>query len=412
MRPKLILVAGKADKAEIRLKLPTIVGRTREAGLMIGHKTVSRRHCELFERHGMLFVRDTGSRNGTLVDDVPIKESMLKPGHTLTIGPLTFRADYEPADAFIHGDDSASPNGAAALTTPNTDVLDAAPDKSATPPPMKKTALLTETSPAEELEFEDLESHDALDLDLPLPADDDLTVDAAVDKVDSSATVESAAELDDALMLDDDAGLSFDEVTDTAPAAVLPPSGLESVPLESADDGAASPVGDDLAELGSSDDLLSFDLDDEPSFTATKDALPEVALDDDNLGFEIKDELPSSNGSSANGAASANGAPSTSGAESEMDDLGFTLEDLEATPAPVLEESHAVETNGEEEALDFEIAEPEPPKAAAGKATASKASAGKASAKNGEGGAKVPLGEERASGADSEMSRFMKELGL
>ena len=90
MRPKLTLVAGKADKAEIRLKLPTIVGRTRDAGLMIAHKTVSRRHCELFERHGMLFVRDTGSRNGTLVDNSPIKEAMVKPGHTLTVGPLTF----------------------------------------------------------------------------------------------------------------------------------------------------------------------------------------------------------------------------------------------------------------------------------------------------------------------------------
>ena len=26
---------------------------------------------------------------------------MVKPGHTLTIGPLTFRADYEPADSFM-----------------------------------------------------------------------------------------------------------------------------------------------------------------------------------------------------------------------------------------------------------------------------------------------------------------------
>ena len=96
-------------------ELPTIVGRTHDAGLMIAHKTVSRRHCELFERHGMLFVRDTGSRNGTLVDSRPIKkEAMVKPGHTLTIGPLTFRADYEPADSFIDSDDPVQqPNGAA-----------------------------------------------------------------------------------------------------------------------------------------------------------------------------------------------------------------------------------------------------------------------------------------------------------
>ena len=109
MRPKLVLVAGKADKAEIRLKLADDRRSHGDAGLMIAHKTVSRRHCELFERHGMLFVRDTGSRNGTLVDNAPIKEAMVKPGHTLTIGPLTFRADYEPADSFIRSDDSGAP---------------------------------------------------------------------------------------------------------------------------------------------------------------------------------------------------------------------------------------------------------------------------------------------------------------
>jgi len=124
MKAKLILVAGKADKGEVRLKLPTIIGRTREAGLMIAHKTVSRRHCELFERHGMLYVRDSGSLNGTLVDDAPIKESMLKPGHTVTVGPLTFRAEYEPADAFLGGDDpdeavNGSAESAVGLTSVN-----------------------------------------------------------------------------------------------------------------------------------------------------------------------------------------------------------------------------------------------------------------------------------------------------
>ena len=178
MRPKLVLVAGKADKAEIRLKLPTIVGRTRDAGLMIAHKTVSRRHCELFERHGMLFVRDTGSRNGTLVDNSPVKESMVKPGHTLTIGPLTFCADYEPADSFIRSDQPDQPamaNGKAAAEAGMAD--EAAPDsRSAKAAALAQTAKLSDTPPAGDLEFEELGPEDGGDIELPAMVDvtDDL----------------------------------------------------------------------------------------------------------------------------------------------------------------------------------------------------------------------------------------------
>ena len=57
---------------------------------MIRHPTVSRRHCEIFEVDGTLFVRDAGSLNGTLVDDATVQEAALKPGHTLTVGPLDF----------------------------------------------------------------------------------------------------------------------------------------------------------------------------------------------------------------------------------------------------------------------------------------------------------------------------------
>ena len=171
MRPKLVLVAGKADKREVRLKLPTIVGRTRDAGLMIAHKTVSRRHCELFERHGMLFVRDTGSRNGTLVDNAPVKESMVKPGHTVTIGPLTFRADYEPADAFIRSDDDeplSGTNGAADETS----LIDesAADSKAAKAAGLKQTTKPSETPAAGELEFEELGPEDVGDVELDMSA--------------------------------------------------------------------------------------------------------------------------------------------------------------------------------------------------------------------------------------------------
>jgi pSer/pThr/pTyr-binding forkhead associated (FHA) protein len=94
MEAKLIVVGGKASKSAIALKLPTIIGRSREAGLTIAHPMISRQHCELFEVDGLLMIRDMGSLNGTVVAGQQIKNSPLPPNTEFTVGPLTFRADY------------------------------------------------------------------------------------------------------------------------------------------------------------------------------------------------------------------------------------------------------------------------------------------------------------------------------
>lgn len=100
MDAKLIVVGGKANKAEVNLTLPAIIGRGRDADLTVAHSTVSRRHCLLFEKEGALMVRDNGSLNGTLIEGERITEAVLRPGASLTVGPLTFRADYEHFGAF------------------------------------------------------------------------------------------------------------------------------------------------------------------------------------------------------------------------------------------------------------------------------------------------------------------------
>jgi|GEM_PF-2634766 len=96
MDAKLVVVAGKADKQEIDLNLPMILGRQRDADLVIIHKSVSRHHCQIFEREGRLFVRDNQSSNGTFINDRQVGEAMLNPGDRLTVGPLTFVAKYNP----------------------------------------------------------------------------------------------------------------------------------------------------------------------------------------------------------------------------------------------------------------------------------------------------------------------------
>jgi pSer/pThr/pTyr-binding forkhead associated (FHA) protein len=60
---------------------------------------VSRRHCEIFESGGFLKIRDLGSLNGTFVRKQQIQEAELHPNDEITIGPLTFRVEYEPSVA-------------------------------------------------------------------------------------------------------------------------------------------------------------------------------------------------------------------------------------------------------------------------------------------------------------------------
>ena len=95
MEAKLIVVEGKASKGAVALKLPAVIGRSREAGLTVAHPMVSRRHCEIFEVDGLLMIRDLGSLNGTEVAGQRISEAPLLPDDLFTVGPLTFRAVYE-----------------------------------------------------------------------------------------------------------------------------------------------------------------------------------------------------------------------------------------------------------------------------------------------------------------------------
>ena len=93
---KLIVVGGDAKSAEVKLKLPTVIGRGKEAGLTVPHALVSRRHTEVFEKEGRLFVKDLGSLNGTFVNNNKIEgEQPLEPNQLLTLGNITFRAVYQ-----------------------------------------------------------------------------------------------------------------------------------------------------------------------------------------------------------------------------------------------------------------------------------------------------------------------------
>ncbi len=109
LKAKLVVVGGDAKAAEITLSLPTIIGRGRDVTLTLPHPLVSRSHCELFEKEGVLHVRDMESLNGTYVDNRRIEgTSELNPDQLLTIGNVTFRAVYEVPEVGDRSDELAA----------------------------------------------------------------------------------------------------------------------------------------------------------------------------------------------------------------------------------------------------------------------------------------------------------------
>src|SRR5687767_6136882 len=97
LNAKLVVVGGDVKTAEIKLRLPSTIGRGRGTTIVLQHPLVSRQHCELFESAGQLMVRDLGSLNGTFVNNQRVTEAPLPAGELLTVGTVTFRAVYDAA---------------------------------------------------------------------------------------------------------------------------------------------------------------------------------------------------------------------------------------------------------------------------------------------------------------------------
>jgi predicted component of type VI protein secretion system len=92
------VVSPVEKKRTFTVRLPILLGRGEEAKFRIQHDLVSRKHCELFERHGWVYVRDLGSTNGTFLNDeqVPVStKTVVSPGGIVRVGGLSFAVDYQ-----------------------------------------------------------------------------------------------------------------------------------------------------------------------------------------------------------------------------------------------------------------------------------------------------------------------------
>ena len=137
MQVKLFVISGGPADSEINIRVPAVIGRSREANLAVPHPQVSRRHCELIDRDGLLVLRDLKSTNGTLVGGRKVVEAPLLPDSQFTVGPLTVRVSYEydgdVADVppIRFADDGQTPAQSAALQVPETVAFEPAAEEEA-----------------------------------------------------------------------------------------------------------------------------------------------------------------------------------------------------------------------------------------------------------------------------------------
>lgn len=164
---QLVVLRGRSATTALKLgDAATTAGRGEDCQLRIKSSQVSRRHCQFFEKNGMLLVKDLGSSNGTFLNGKKIEgQRVLEPGDELAIGPVKLRVEKAGQPS----------SGKTAVK--------------AGPPKPGDTAVPTKISPgASSDEFE-------IDFDeTPEPASEEKTVAVSPKKPEAKATPKPAVE--------------------------------------------------------------------------------------------------------------------------------------------------------------------------------------------------------------------------
>jgi transcriptional regulator with GAF, ATPase, and Fis domain len=109
---ELHVLAG-ADRG-LRLRLPGEVARIgtgEKCTLRLKDPTVSRLHCALEVARNSVRVSDSGSRNGTFVDGVRVRDADISAGSTLRVGATTIRVEFEEDSVRVDLSDKTSLGG-------------------------------------------------------------------------------------------------------------------------------------------------------------------------------------------------------------------------------------------------------------------------------------------------------------
>jgi Nif-specific regulatory protein len=91
MPARLIAVGGPVQKTEFPLgDEDVVIGRDNAATICINSRSVSRQHCVVRRDGDQYLVRDLGSRNGTLINSMPVTERVLRHGDRIGISDFQF----------------------------------------------------------------------------------------------------------------------------------------------------------------------------------------------------------------------------------------------------------------------------------------------------------------------------------
>ncbi|HEU5116658.1 MAG TPA: FHA domain-containing protein [Isosphaeraceae bacterium] len=226
---QLVVIKGRSNSQTLKVSPEgvTTVGRQDGCQIRISSSQVSRKHCEIFEKKGLLLVKDLGSSNGTFVNGKKIDgQQVLEPGNMLTVGAITFRIE-------------------------RTDVPGSAPAAPARKP--------SDTAVAEAVGVDDSGGEDDLEIDFEV---EDETLHDSAPEADELATRAPAAS--PASRPTDDEDLIEIEEEDEAPATSA------STPAEAAPatepEPEPEPAEEETPEIGEdavAEYLLNIDLDDE-----------------------------------------------------------------------------------------------------------------------------------------------------
>jgi hypothetical protein len=96
MSVKLVFRSPEGERIVV-LDRPLVVGRDAACDVPIATVRLSRRHAEFEAGPEGVKVRDLGSKNGILVNGVPVEEAVLKPGDRVLLGDVSVSVDTKEA---------------------------------------------------------------------------------------------------------------------------------------------------------------------------------------------------------------------------------------------------------------------------------------------------------------------------
>jgi len=198
-------VVGGSKTKQIKLHLPTIIGRGGDSKVKLPASTVSRQHCEIYDHEGQLVVRDLGSSNGTVVNGHRIDgPTFVSSEDVICVGPLVFQLELLEAPDVVSEEVALEASNEVAAEEIETPSFDDLPTETATPVPAE---VATDEIPYAEVVTDD----DASVLKYAEPKKDGdrsfvgVIPDESPQKEDSMPAIEEPSEPPDAVDSDDSA---------------------------------------------------------------------------------------------------------------------------------------------------------------------------------------------------------------